>query len=82
MKIATPDSDDFDMIDMTDFVRINVVPIEGTEKWELVAYSTDEKDDEGIVIRIGPHAELESLMIAISGDMVHSSFAPTTPTFH
>jgi hypothetical protein len=70
------------MVDLTDFAYINVVPVEGTENWELVAYDGDPHNHEGVVIKIGSHAEMESLMVAMSGTMVHSSFAPTTPTFH
>ncbi len=82
MKITTPGCTYLDMIDLTDFVRVNVVAIVGEENWELRAYQTDHSNDDGVVIKVGPHAELESLMAAIQGTMIHPSFAPTTPTFH
>lgn len=81
MWIKTPGSPDHMMICLCDYNRVAVVQAPGVgHVWELRAYSPT--NDEGVIIKSGDHAHLESLMAALVGTLMHPRFSLTTPTFH
>lgn len=81
MWIETPDSSDFELINLTEYEMMDVLPyVDGG--YVLVAFEKEDYSVPPVCIKCGHKQELMSLMFAIGTVSRSPKYAPTTATLH